>query len=127
MNPRIVIGCIHFLKKKGQLLSVKQPKGTDLHFHLMATEEGHTYTHMLGRVCVSFCVCVCMYSVPGGVGGAGNVLLKASGRGVSATEAASLDNQQTVKESNLIEKSVRRLTDVKTRTQSLTRTQVYEI
>lgn len=44
MNPRIVNGCIHFLKKKGQLMSVKQPKGTDLHSHLMGTEEGHTHT-----------------------------------------------------------------------------------
>ena len=26
-------------------MSVKQPKGTDLHSHLMGTEEGHTHTH----------------------------------------------------------------------------------
>ena len=31
MNRPIVIGCIHFLKKKRQLMSVKQPQGTDLH------------------------------------------------------------------------------------------------
>lgn len=45
MNPQIVIDGIHFLKKKGQLMSVKQPKGTDLHSHTSGTKDPHIHRH----------------------------------------------------------------------------------